>query len=172
MALFMHRKVLIKLALIILYIFYYSNVVFAWDDKTTHRDLSEKAFVYSILNQGYLKGIGIDETIEYLKWVKEQIKDGAKEEDSGNIFTSSFYNHYHNPRLTWDKAGLNTIYPFINGKSSLLWAQDDSNEWSWQKAREYYYLALTSSTDTVRSENFAKTFKGVGHIKTEIEMMG
>ena len=156
--------------------------VWAWNAERTHRDLSRIAAQKSVLNVqmgNYLQNLGYSngtEEIFYLDGVPKRvwkwIEDGGEEEDAGNIFTSKYYNHFHNPTLAWEEAGLNMIYPDVINTSSLVWAQDDSNEWSWQKAREYYYLALTSSTDTVRSENFAKTFKGVGHIKTEIEMMG
>ncbi len=161
----MFSKVLINSLLVTISILCSLNNVLAWSDKITHRDLSEKAFEYSVLNQGYLKNIGFNETTEFLEWVKKQIREGAIEEDAGNIFTAYYYNHFHNPLATsWNQAGLSTIYPFINGKSSLLWAQDASNPWSWQKAREYYYNALTLQTKTDRQANFAKTFKGVGHI--------
>ena len=96
--------------------------------------------------------------------VQEWIGLGSVEEDAGNVFTAHYYNHFHNPLRAWPLAGLNTIYPFINGQSSLLWAQDSSNPWSWRKTREHFYSALVSSTDAGRSESFARTFKGVGHI--------
>ncbi len=88
--------------------------------------------------------------------------------------TGRFYNHFNNPLLSWEQAGLDrynivpTPFPslvYLSGESSLLWAQNETNnEWSWQKVRDYYKLALTTSTDDQREANFAKTFKGLGHI--------
>ncbi len=76
----------------------------------------------------------------------------------------------------WSQAGLNDIW---TGESSLLWAQDGAyqqnfpdGDWSWQKIREYYYIALTGKDfsglgaapdKTKREEYFAQTFKGLGH---------
>ncbi|MFZ3090790.1 MAG: hypothetical protein WA240_09245 [Nitrospirota bacterium] len=168
------RKQIGFLFLTIIVLFYSTNSL-AWSVKWTHPDISEKAAEYSFLgpsNGDYLKNLGFYKNIKETftlnsntKTVQKWIGEGGIEEDAGNIFTAYYYNHFHNPlALSWNQAGLNTIYPFINGKSSLLWAQDASNPWSWQKAREYYHLALTSQINTEREANFAKTFKGVGHI--------
>ena len=162
------------LFMLVVFILFPTKDVIGWDYKTTHKDMSTKAVEKSVLSGAggdYLKNLGFDKGIEEeftwegpLKTVKEWIEDGGEKEDAGNIFTAYYYNHFHNPLLSWDQAGLKTVYPLINGESSLLWAQDTSNPWSWQKARDYYYLALTISTDIQRSENFAKTFKGLGHL--------
>ncbi len=87
----------------------------------------------------------------------------------------------------WDIAGLddyitipNPIPPFIppyvnihsSGESALKWVQDKTNQQSysklegdqtWQATRNYFYAALTGKTDAERQENFAQTFKGLGH---------
>src|SRR3972149_5279023 len=164
----------IRLLILALAVLFYPANIWAWDDKTTHQDLSIRATENSILSSAkgdYLKNLGFDRNLGETftlngepKNVKDWIKFGSLMEDAGNIFTSKYYNHFHNPTLAWEEAGLNMIYPDVINTSSLIWAQDDSNEWSWQKARNYYYLALTSSSPDQRSENFAKTFKGVGHI--------
>ncbi|MBI4824430.1 MAG: hypothetical protein HY805_09435 [Nitrospirae bacterium] len=89
--------------------------------------------------------------------------DGAREEDSP--FNRSF-NHFHDPTNAWDKAGLNDS---SLGMSSLLFAQNQwwlepIGNWSWQKAREYYYQALTATDKTTREQNFANTFRALGQI--------
>ncbi len=38
------------------------------------------------------------------------------------------------------------------------------NLWSWPKAREYYYTALTSSTKDEREEYFVYTFRALGQV--------
>lgn len=113
----------------------------------------------------YLKNIGFNKGLddEKLEWngkklsIKEWIIEGTFSEDEP--FTRSL-NHFHNPLKPWSQAGLNDIF---SGKSSLLWAQDSSNEWSWKKARDNFYYALTSKTNSERQAYFAKTFKGLGH---------
>ncbi|MEK6901624.1 MAG: hypothetical protein AABX37_04730, partial [Nanoarchaeota archaeon] len=43
-------------------------------------------------------------------------------------------------------------------------AQDSLNEWSWQKARGYYFQALTGATNTERGKNYGKTFRALGQV--------
>ncbi|MBI4837629.1 MAG: hypothetical protein HY806_00440 [Nitrospirae bacterium] len=86
-------------------------------------------------------------------------------------------NHFHNPLKLWNEAGLNDVF---TGTSSVIWAQDQSSagislggDWSWKKAREYFYIALTGkdfngnlvATDKAqRDAYFAKTFRAVGQL--------
>ena len=126
----------------------------------THRDLSKKAIQYSCLQDAdYLKSIGIisiNETFNgdgLIQWIEL----GAEEEDSG----IRSRHHFHNPRLLWADAGLDD---FFTGQSSLLWAQEASNEFSWQNARQYFHDALTSSSAKSRETGFANTFETLGHL--------
>lgn len=103
------------------------------------------------------------------KSVKEWIKWGSKKEDhpdSGSLIealvnhASRASKHFYNP-LT-GQGLTDRPYP---GESvpSLNWAHNNSNnEYSWAKAREYYFKALTSQTKEERDENFAKTFRALG----------
>ncbi len=179
------------LFLTIVVLFYPINT-WAWHDRTTHQDMSLKAIENSVLSPtkgNYLKNLGFSENIEEIfmlngesKNIKDWIRFGSLKEDAFTYFefinqTARFFNHFHNPLFPsdqWNQAGLDRDYivplPFLtlthlSGESSLLWAQNETNnEWSWQKVRDYYNLALTSSTDNQREANFAKTFKGLGHI--------
>jgi len=173
----MYKKITL---LLFAFLGFYSANSWAWNAEKTHKDLSEKAAEYSVLSLtggDYLKNFGFSKNIEEplslngeSKSVKEWIGEGGIKEDAGNIFTAYYYHHFHNPIATsWNQAGLSTYYPWINGMSSLLWAQNTTNPWNWQEARDYYYLALTSTTDTERQANFAKTFQGLGHIIHLIE---
>lgn len=78
---------------------------------------------------------------------------------SGSISEDNFprpLNHFYDPT-----TGLG----LFNGKSSLQWAKDDSNnEWGWGWARHSYYSALTSTQTTDRSTWFAHLFRGLGQI--------
>ena len=187
------KKISLILYLVLLFSLIASESVLSWDDKQTHRDLSGYAAdnsVLSISNGNYLNNIGIENGLqEYFDWgyfrkpVREWILDGSRLEDAGFFWqmilgTGRSFNHFHKPILTpWDTAGLNDIY---TGQSSLRWAQNKENnqqnfregDWSWQKVREYFYIALTGKDFTglvvapdkaKRDENFARTFRGLGH---------
>jgi len=145
----------------------------------------------SNINCGELSKLGFDEGLdELLKWGKvkpawQWLIIGADKEDAGQVWynlatnTSRFNNHFHNPLKNWENAGLDDWIPIhITGKSSLLWAQDseyqsDTNflglitwpegDWSWPKTRDYFYQALTATSEGDRQEFFARMFKGLGH---------
>ncbi len=187
----MRKTSVCNIILFVLFSLFLDQDVFPWDNEVTHRDLSKYAADNSSLSknkENYLKNIGFNLGLdEILIWqgktwtVTKWLREGADLEDAGNLWQlatgqSRSYNHFHNPikQYPWMDAGLDdwiTLPPYhTTGQSSLLWAQDGANQenfperdWSWQKVRNYYYLALTSSTDSAKQENFAKTFRGLGH---------
>jgi len=164
---------------VFLFILIFSKYALSWDDGVTHKDLSRYAAESSTLSKDkgdYLRNIGFNKGLnkDELVWnggkrsIKEWLASGAELEDSP---LSRSFNHFHNPLKLWSQAGLDDWFVFhLTGKSSLLWAQDGSyqqssvnEDWSWQKTREYFYTALTSINEPLRQENFAKTFRGLGH---------
>ena len=74
------------------------------------------------------------------------------------------YNHFHDPLKSWDEAGfdnvVNIIYRESYGRdpvSPILWGleigpqdftENTTGDWSWGKAREYYYTYLTGNDFT------------------------
>ena len=182
----MNKRIIIVLALITLFSFTFYKEVFSWTEGT-HRNLSEYAAESSVLdknNGDYLRNLGFARGLkEFLKWgddnkeIKDWLATGAELEDKKDLLfplfgTTRSFNHFHNPLRSWDNAGLDdtAFGKSYTGQSSLLWAQDGANQenfpggdWSWQRIREYYYLALTSTTDAVRQEYFARVFRGLGH---------
>lgn len=91
-------------------------------------------------------------------------------------------NHFHNPLKSsedWGNAGLNDTVlgmSFI-GQSQVLWAQNLNQniggKWSWQDAREYFYIALTgkdffgntiATTKIDKERYFANTFRAIGQL--------
>jgi len=178
--------------LIILHIFSYTHDVFAWNDKVTHADISEYAAQSSVLDKSkgdYLSNLGftggLDETFKWKseKTVKKWLREGAILEDSGNYWEAivndaRYNNHFHDPLKAWSSAGLTDLVPFST-ESAIIWAQDGNyqssfpeGDWSWNKMREYYYIALTgrdlTGTEVAlakedRDVYFAKTFRGLGH---------
>lgn len=174
-----HAAKLLVLAMFILV----ETGAFAWNEEVTHKDLSRVAAENSSLsktNGDYLKYIGFSKGLDADKivWgvkklsIREWFAEGAKLEDAGSKWDAlrgkaRFNNHFHNPLKTWDQAGLTDVQ---TGESALVWAQDGGAQltiiegvWTWQMARQHYYQALISNIDSVRQENFAKTFRGLGH---------
>jgi len=163
-------KILLNIFVLVLLI---SADLFAWDNKVTHKDLSKYAAENSVLdiskgnyimkNLGFTSGLAEkfmwnNKSQSVLLWIRE----GADFEDNG----TRWRNHFHNPLKRWLDAGLSDIWW---GQSSLLWTQsyDGSqqpmtDDWSWQRTRKLYHLALTSADAAVRSMFFAETFRGLG----------
>ena len=158
----------------------FPNSLNAWDNKSTHLQISQKASEISVLNAGFLLSLrlenndaskfDVDGTLIYNKPISSWILDGANFEDAGNIFTGRFYNHFHNPLKSSLEAGLDDFFFFVpvTGESALLWAQDahpagGNSEWSWQTVRDYFYYGLTALNLSDREIYLAKTFEGLGH---------
>jgi len=129
---------------------------YGYDDENVHPAINENAANQSTvdtvlkqlgyidgLKQGFKKSEGI--TKEALGWIKK----GGKDEDDA----PRFIDHFHDPSKPWESAGFLTY----GGMSSLLWAQDPVQEYSWLDARLAYLEAL----ETKEKAKFAKTI--VGH---------
>ncbi len=126
-------------------------------EKETHRAInsyiSENTLnsfsldTYLAKNLGFTKGK--DEIINGRK-AYEWIRNGGKFEDEPAYTRSR--NHFHDPLKPWDQAGLNSL--LFTGISSALWIQDQTNrritdlggDWSWKKARQFYYAALSGNS--------------------------
>jgi hypothetical protein len=91
--------------------------------------------------------------------VSRQIQFGAIREDAG----LRVRNHFHNPRLPWNQAGMGL--PFT--ESSIVWAQNPNqlsfDKRSWNDARNYYFQALTETPKSERKRLYAETFRTLGH---------
>jgi hypothetical protein len=153
------------------------ETAYSWDDNVTHYNITRYAAGYSTLDVtkgDALKAIGFRDGLnELLTWrnretrfvagrVQDWLAEGSRLEDSG----ARWLNHFHNPLKPWPQAGLTDILP---GQSALLWAQNYdgqqwpmTDDWSWQRTRKLYHLALTSETPELRSMFFAETFRGLG----------
>ncbi|MBA2883203.1 hypothetical protein HNR65_003565 [Desulfosalsimonas propionicica] len=165
-----------------IYIILPSPFAFGWA-VDNHADISEEAARHSVLGEGYgdfvKTGVGLrnglDENLEHNnkeeKSVINWLKHGAKNEDakcgedsdvSCQYYWGRFNHHFHNPLKIWDNAGLSD---FWIGDSSLLWAQEDSQTWSWNNIRDFYYEALTSTELgwKERRSGLADVFMGIGH---------
>lgn len=102
-----------------------------------------------------------------IEWrVSEWFRVGGEREDDGlmgkwtilttpgNLLTTRGFNHFHDPLKDWDEAGLPINRLGSQSFSSIAWgfapkiqAEDEgltnnTGDWSWDKAREYYYKSF------------------------------
>ena len=104
--------------------------------------------------------------------LQELVGEGAFSEDS----RLRYRNHFHNPLLPWDRAGLD-LPLFPRFQSSVVWQQNRDQDgffigggnWSWQDARQRYLAALTGlwlveNTREQRDLLLADTFRTLGHL--------
>jgi hypothetical protein len=172
------NKITINFIILAALIVYQENS-YAWNAEVTHKDLSRYAADVSVLKPcldnneqqcDYLKKIGLEHGLkDELTWssrtkiVKEWLAEGGELED----YATRWRNHFHNPfNKPWLEAGLSDLW---SGQSALLWAQSYNesqqpmaDDWSWQRTRKLYHLALTSWDPAIRSSFFAETFRGLG----------
>jgi hypothetical protein len=134
----------------------------------THRNLSGPAVLSSTLDN-FLKNqldfaAGVDTSLNGSR-VIDHISQGSVDEDNG----LRFLNHFHNPLRTWNQAGLlgGTL-----GASSVVWGQDSAQGFSWQKARDEYFLGLTATIQGERDRHFANVFRALGQLIHLVQDMG
>lgn len=100
------------------------------------------------------------------KMVKDWFKYGGELEDASPC-RSKF--HFHDPIKSFEEAGfsnflIDIVCLDLRHISSVVWAQDDQNEWSWQKARQYFYDGLTATDNVTKEENYADMFRSLGQV--------
>lgn len=150
----------------------------------THARLSGNAAVLSSLatseklRQLGLRSTGIDDTGEmYFNFregapvekmsIRKLIEFGAMyEDDRGNL---QALRHFYNP-----VTGLQLMS--IYGATSPDWALEDraaqsDQPFSYKKAREYFYRALTLSSADERRKEWGKTFQTLGHVIHHLQDM-
>ena len=155
-------------SLLILFVFVITNKVYAWDKDIVHALINKRAAEQSNLNNYMITHLnsefpdGISQIIDK-KDVKTWVEEGGREEDESVLpfigYLSRSSKHFHDPTKTWDKAGW-----LGSSQSSLLWAQSLSNQWSWQKAREYYLQALSGTTKNERENKYSNSFRALGQV--------
>lgn len=169
-----------KLLLIVLITIFSSITISnAYDTDNVHPLINDNALLQSNVNNYFKTQLGFFNGIKEVfknKRITEWIKEGAKLEDETICRSRS---HFHDPLKSWDSAGLNNVavntYCFSKGEdfsvdSSIIWAQKQpgllftKNYWSWPKAREYHYKALTASDKATRELFFAQTFRSLGQV--------
>jgi hypothetical protein len=129
------------------------SVIWGFDNNDVHRKINKNAGEQSRLGE-YLKSElytseGLDTKFGDKK-VIQLLEVGGQVEDA----TPRPLNHFHDPLQPWESAGI------TGGSSALLWAQHESNEASWNKARQSYYQALITGAP----EAYAATFTYLGQL--------
>jgi len=140
----------------------------AYDNKFVHQMINGKAIQQSLSFQNYLNVLGFKDIYDSVnkREIWQWFYDGAQLEDETSC-RSKF--HFHDPTKSWDTAGLSnaaidTYCRDYTHRSSLVWAQDTGNLWTWQKARQYYYDVLTNPEGNIREQNLAYTFRSLGQV--------
>ncbi len=162
----------------------------AYDEKFTHPYITDAAIGRSILND-YLKSYlgvtnGIRQEYDGIS-ISDLIKTGSTNED----LSSRPRNHFWNP-LKDEGLDDNYIIHF-SGEPNRIWAlgyevntgnplyscssgdnstSSSCNDYSWRIARDEFYKALTSTTESIRNDHFKKMYEGLGRILHLMEDMG
>ncbi len=167
---------------------------FGYDDAVTHPSLTRKAISISNLDANLkqkLTTIFINGIVTKINGISiiDLLAQGSIDEDHPICRPS---NHFQNPLLTWDRAGISTIsWPlcpfwdltsYSTRYSAITWATGFNNyngpiiyrknqEMGWNNARDYYYSALTSMQAGIREDFFTKTFQAVGQVMHMLQDM-
>jgi hypothetical protein len=160
---------------IILSILTYSNSVYSYDKKL-HFKINEKSVISSNLSIILKNKLGIEGGIEKILSINNKtqtaigwISYGGEAEDLGRMNsdidpTTRAFNHFHDPLNDWDSAGLDNPYleylcSYYYGRppvSIILWGMNPESQdfieiirgnWSYEKAKEYYFGFLTGQDD-------------------------
>lgn len=150
------NNLLFQIFVLIFFTFQTYDQCFALE-KETHKVINQQIARTQMnnfsLNLYFIDQLGFKEGVEKVfdgKEVWRWVQDGGKTEDEPAYTRSR--NHFHNPLLLWENAGLDS--GIFTGQSSSLWLEDQSNrrmtdlggDWSWEAARKFYYAALTGDS--------------------------
>ncbi|GAB4372411.1 MAG: hypothetical protein Kow00128_21120 [Deltaproteobacteria bacterium] len=82
-------------------------------------------------------------------------------------FVTRAIHHYHDPIRAWGDAGYDYSVLFPHGKSSAMWAQDNTsgcNDYTWQKANFDLLAGLTAPQEADRKAALGDLFTTLGHL--------
>ena len=170
----MRYRVLLSFLGIIFLSLTISNMVYSYDDRRTHPELTKKAIRYDgcAMDDYLITYLGLPQGIKTLYGENEEsmiiklVMKGSTNEDK----KSRGFNHFHNPL---NDEGLDDIF---TGNSNRDWAlgllpdstpidecgpgdhssDHECNDYSWRRARETFYNALVSESETDRNNNFIR----------------
>ena len=134
--------------------------VYAYDNKTVHRTINEKAGESSTLGEYLKTGLGYSDGVEEEfvgKKAWRWLSDGGYEEDEP---APNVRFHFHDPLKEWGSAGIFEPWSMGMTGSALLRAQSPNYDYTWSKARDSFYTALTTGSE----QAFADTFLILGRL--------
>jgi len=164
-------------------IFLFLSDAYSYDNEITHRDLTSKAIEKSALKKYVIGNLGFNEGLEakFLgKSILRLVRDGSYLEDIPNCRAT---NHFHNPLKPWDQSYMSDDPGWLGFEcsswkpwySNITWATGylspngpqitRPRQWmGWGDAWDYYYWALTSTSNKDRENYLVKTFQALGQV--------
>ncbi len=163
-----------------------NSSVYAYKEPT-HQDMSSSAVDISVLSvdQSFLTDFGLQAFSSEQKFtnpdapnsdkltIEDLVRNGARFEDS---FPRSL-NHFFNPI---DSTPLTVLGKEL-GNTSPDWALEDNGDvdpningeqdYSYKKANDYFFKALTEPTEEAREENWGKLFQTLGQVIHHVQDM-
>ena len=130
-------------------------------ETNVHSAISANAFNQSVLGSGYLANLGISKIniLDNNMTALQEVQDGSIEEDDD--VTLRWLNHFYDPTTG---NGLNQG-GISYGQPSLVWGRNyASNDWTFEKMRNAYYLALASANASNKKQLFGHVFRGLGQL--------
>jgi len=171
---------------IVLLILVCSSNTFAYKE-STHRDLSENAVNISNLSEdaSLLVDFGLQPYSNKEKFtnprdpagekltIEELVGRGAFFEDDNLRAFNHFYNPVNNTPLTigFKEAGLMSPDWALEDISEVDLNISEPQEYSYRDANHYFFLALTSTTDEDREQNWGKLFQTLGYVIHHVQDM-
>lgn len=106
-----------------------------------------------------------------LDWIREGSWLEDKHFSRGGLTRARYRNRFHNPRSGAPNDG--GLSGFWNGRPAPEWARgvgdSSGNDYSWLRAREFFYRGLTEPDQWAREEWLASTFRAIGQIVHLVE---
>ncbi len=164
------------------------SITNAYDNKDTHRRITENAVPGAKLDNYLKNSLGLVSGIkEYIreKQIIEWLKEGSYLED---VPACRAVNHFHDPTKLWNASQMSDQPPWLDAwcidwkpfYSNVTWATGYSDRSldglkvalpktvnapvNWDSARDYYYKALTMKAKDNREIYFTWTLGAVGQV--------
>jgi hypothetical protein len=169
--------------------------VFGYDTKYTHDQITDQAIGKSTLDKYLISYLGFPKGKDTLYngiSITELIKAGSVNEDgylipprAENHFWNPIWNNFFNPprpnhgglydllsgnsNKEWTLGNFDCAGPLVSGNNSI---SSSCNDYSWNKAREEFYQAMTGTDQASRDLHFKNMYECLGRILHLIEDMG
>jgi len=175
------RRLFIDIFLVFLLINLGIHNAEAWNDKQSHKDISQFAVgsMASISLDRYVKDkigyeegmdvqVGEDDLMVFIRY-GSQLEDGREPDGAYRA-----KNHFHDPTRPFDKAGLNNPNFMMDGfgQSAALWGESGrENVWTLEDFYDYLYGSFTAANAEARKGMLADAFRTAGHLMHLLEDM-